>query len=45
MESFSDQFEVKSIPGIGTTIVFEKEFAAMNNHKKVNNPLVIGITK
>lgn len=28
MESFSDQFEVQSAPGLGTTIVFEKEFLA-----------------
>ena len=26
MESFSDQFEVQSSLGVGTTIVFEKEF-------------------
>ena len=28
MESFSDHFEVQSTPGLGTTLVFEKEFAA-----------------
>lgn len=28
MESFSDQFEVQSKPGLGTTLVFEKEFLA-----------------
>lgn len=26
MESFSDHFEVQSSPGVGTTIIFEKEF-------------------
>ncbi|HAX74020.1 MAG TPA: anti-sigma F factor [Firmicutes bacterium] len=31
MESFSDQFEVKSETGVGTTISFEKEFL-INNH-------------
>lgn len=28
MESFSDHFEVQSTPGLGTTLVFEKEFSA-----------------
>lgn len=28
MESFSDHFEVQSTPGVGTTLVFEKEFLA-----------------
>lgn len=34
MESFSDQFEVNSIPGIGTTISFEKEFLPVDSSTK-----------
>ena len=34
MESFSDQFEVKSVLGIGTTISFEKEFLPVDSSTK-----------
>ncbi len=34
MESFSDQFEVNSVPGIGTTISFEKEFLPVDSSTK-----------
>ena len=34
MESFSDQFEVNSVPGIGTTISFEKEFLPIDSSTK-----------
>lgn len=34
MESFSDKFEVISIPGVGTTISFEKEFLPIDSSTK-----------
>ena len=34
MESFSDQFEVNSVLGIGTTISFEKEFLPVDSSTK-----------
>ncbi|MBQ8993333.1 MAG: anti-sigma F factor [Turicibacter sp.] len=34
MESFSDKFEVVSVPGVGTTISFEKEFLPIDSSTK-----------
>ena len=34
MESFSDKFEVISVPGVGTTISFEKEFLPIDSSTK-----------
>ena len=34
MESFSDQFEVHSALGVGTTISFEKEFLPIDSSTK-----------
>ena len=34
MESFSDQFEVNSVLGVGTTISFEKEFLPIDSSTK-----------
>ena len=34
IESFSDQFDVNSVPGIGTTISFEKEFLPVDSSTK-----------